>query len=202
MKFNLIKATWSALCILQLSGCGLFSPVNMTTDKSVLDSIPHDLPNEQTRAATLLVLIPQGQPVYDTTQMAYATHAHQIAYFSRNEWAAPPSQMMLPLIVETIRNTRYFSDVLAAPDFGRHTFALRSELLELKQDFTSNPATLKLTMRFYLIRAATDRVIATKNISMSVPMRERTPYAGIVAANEATENVLRALVKFLVEQAV
>jgi len=204
MKFNMIKATVVALgvlCAFQFSACAMLSPANMTTEKSVLDNIPRDLPNQQTHLTTLLVLLPEIQAIYDTTQMAYTTRAHQIAYFSRNEWAGTPSQMMLPLIVETIRDTHYFKEVLSVPDFGRHTYALRSEILDLKQDFISNPATFKLTMRYYLIREMTDQVIATRYIAMSVPMRERTPYAGVTAGNEAAEKMLRELVKFLVEKA-
>jgi cholesterol transport system auxiliary component len=133
--------------------------------------------------------------------MAYSTQAYQIAYFTKNEWAETPSQMMQPLIVQTLRNTHYFSEVLSPPYFGRHTFGLRIEILELKQDFTSEPATLQLTMRISLSRDATNQVIATKELSASQPMADRNPYAGVVAANEAMPKLLRELAKFVVEKA-
>jgi cholesterol transport system auxiliary component len=133
--------------------------------------------------------------------MAYTTQAYQVAYFSRNEWAETPSQMIQPLIVKTLRNTHYFSEVLSPPYFGRYTFALRTEILELKQDFTSEPAMLQLAMRFDLSREATDQVIATKELSVREPMMERNPYAGVVAANEAIAKVLRELARFIIEKA-
>jgi cholesterol transport system auxiliary component len=71
-----------------------------------------------------LVLVPETEALYATTQMAYTIQAYQIAYFSENEWAETPSQMIQPLIVETLRHTHYFSEVMSVPDFGRHTFAL------------------------------------------------------------------------------
>jgi cholesterol transport system auxiliary component len=140
-------------------------------------------------------------PAYATTQMAYSTQAYQIAYFSKNEWAETPSQMIQPLIVKTLRNTHYFSEVLSPPDFGRHTFALRIEILELKQDFTSEPAMLQLAMHIYLSREATNQIVATKELSVREPMPERNPYAGVVAANEAMPKLLRELAKFVVEKA-
>jgi cholesterol transport system auxiliary component len=88
-----------------------------------------------------------------------------------------------------------------SPDFGRHTFTLHSEILELKQDFTSDPAMLQLTMRFYLSREATNQVIASKELSVREPMRERNPYAGVVAANEAMTQLLRELASFVVDKA-
>jgi cholesterol transport system auxiliary component len=188
-------------CIAFFSGCTLFSPVNIDKKKNLLNSIPLDLRSERTHPATLLVLEPETTPAYATTQMAYSTQAYQIAYFTKNDWAETPSQMIQPLIVQTLRSTQYFSEVLSPPDFGRHTFVLRSQILELKQDFTSEPAMLQLAMRISLSRDATNQVVATKELSVSQPMSERNPYAGVVAANEALPKLLRGLAEFVVEKA-
>jgi cholesterol transport system auxiliary component len=166
-------------CFMFFSGCTLFSPVNIDTKKNVLDNIPVDLPRETTHSATLLVLTPETMPPYATTQVAYSTQAYQIAYFSKNEWAEAPSQMIQPLIVQTLRNTHYFSEVLSSPYFGHHTFELRIEILEPRQDFASEPAMLQLAMRISLCRDATNQVVAIKELSVSQPMSERTPYAGV-----------------------
>ncbi len=188
-------------CVVFLSGCTLFAPVDIDTKKYMLNDIPLDLPREKTRSATLLVLVPDTMPVYATTRMAYSAQAHQIAYFSRNEWAETPSQMIQPLIVETLRNTHYFSEVLSPPYFGRSTFAIHVEILELEQDFTSEPAMLLLAMRVHLSREATNQTVATQELSVREPMSERNPYAGVVAANEAMPKLLRELAKFVVEKA-
>jgi cholesterol transport system auxiliary component len=201
MKVAVGSVTLNALCVVLFSGCALLSPVKIDTTKHVLNNIPLDLPSETIHSATLLVLVPETTPVYATTQMAYTTQAYEIAYFGQNEWAETPSQMIQPLIVETLRNTHYFSEVLSPPHFGRHTFALRIEILELKQDFTSEPAMLQLAMRLYLSREATNQVIATKELSVREPMRERSPSAGVVAANEAIAKVLRELARFIIEDA-
>jgi len=188
-------------CVVFFSGCTLFSPVNIDTKKNVLNNIPRDLPSERTHSATLLVLIPETMPACATTQMAYSTKAYQIAYFTKNEWAETPAQMIQPLIVQTLRNTHYFSGVLSPPYFGHYTFGVRTEILELKQDFTSEPAMLQLAMRISLSREATNQVVAKKELSVSEPMFERNPYAGVVAANEAMAKLLRELAKFVIENA-
>ncbi|HEV8256368.1 MAG TPA: ABC-type transport auxiliary lipoprotein family protein [Casimicrobiaceae bacterium] len=201
MKSDLTRTAMVAVCLSLLSGCALLSPVKIETKKNVLNKVPIDVPSEKTRPATLLVLAPETNAIYDTTQMAYTTEAYQIGYFSQNEWAETPSQMIQPLIVQTIRNTGFFSEVVSPPHFGRHTFALRTEIQELKQDFTSDPATLQLAMRFDLSREATNEVTATKELSVQEPMREKTPYAGVVAANDAMAKLLRELAKFIVAKA-
>jgi cholesterol transport system auxiliary component len=201
MKIDVSRATFVVLCVVLLSGCALLPPVKTDTKQYTLNDIPPDLPSERTHSATLLVLVPETEPLYATTQMAYTTQAYQIAYFSQNEWAATPSQMIEPMIVETLRRTHYFSDVLSSPDFGHHTFTLRSEILEIKQDFTSEPAMLQLTMRFNLSRESTNQVIATRELSVREPMLERNPYAGVVAANKAMANLLQELSRFVVDKA-
>jgi len=201
MKVGMGSAALNTLCAVLLSGCTLFSAIKIDTEKNVLNDVPLDLPSEKTHSVTLLVLVPEATPVYATTQMAYTTEAYQVAYFSQNEWAETPAQMIQPLIVTAMSSTRYFSEVLSPPHFGRHTFVLRSEILELKQDFTSEPAMLQLAMRFHLSREATNQVIATKELSVREPMRERNPHAGVVAANEAMAKVLRELASFIIEKA-
>lgn len=201
MKIDRGRAAFIALCVVAFSGCTLFSPVRIDTKEYVLDNIPRDLPNEQTHSATLLVLIPEAAPIYATRQMAYTTEAYQVAYFSQNEWAETPPQMIQPLIVEALRRTRYFSDVLSPPHFGRHTFVLHTEILTLEQDFTTDPAMLQFAMRVSLIREATNKVIATSELSAREPMREGNAAAGVAAANEAMAKLLRELARFVVEKA-
>jgi cholesterol transport system auxiliary component len=188
-------------CAVFLSGCTLFSPINIHTNKNELNDVPLDLPSETTQSSTLLVLTPETLPSYDTTQMAYSTEAHQIAYFVKSEWSETPSQMIQPLVVQTLRNTHYFSEVFSPPYFGHHTFLLSIEVLELRQDFTSEPPMLKLAMRLSLSREAKNQVVATKDFSVSQPMSERNSHAGVLAANEATSKLLRELAKFVVEKA-
>lgn len=201
MTADRVRTVSVALGAALVSSCTLLRPVNTNTQAYVLDRIPHDLPIEQTHSTSLLVLAPEADQVYDTTGMAYTTQAYKIAYFSQNEWAETPTRMMLPLIVATLSSTRYFKEVVAAPDFGDHTFALRTEILELKQDFTVDPPTLQFTIRCSLRRNATNQLIATKVISAREAMREKNPYAGVVAANEASEKVLRQVAAFVVGHA-
>lgn len=201
MKGGVHRRALNTLCVVLISGCTLFSPIKMDTAKHVLDNVPLELPSETAHSATLLVLLPEAAPIYATMQMAYTTQAYQVAYFSHNEWAETPAQMIQPLIVTALSGTHYFSEVLSSPHFGRHTFVLRSEILELKQDFTSEPAILQLAIRFQLSREATDQVIATKELSVRESMRERNPHAGVVAANAAMAKVLRELASFIVETA-
>ena len=69
--------------------------------------------------------------------------------------------------------------------------------MALRQNFTSEPATLELNLRVQLTAEASDHVIGTREISVREPMRERTPCAGTVAANDATARALKELAEFV-----
>lgn len=187
------------LCL--LPGCALMRPINVDTNKYVLNAIPQDMSREHRHSVSVLVLVPQTSAAYATTKMAYSSQEYKIAYFTKNQWAATPSQMIHPLMVHTLQQSQYFSEVISPPYFGAHTLELRTEILELEQDFTRQPAMLKLAMRVTLTRSATNEIVASKELAESQPMAERDPYAGVLAANQAMPKMLRSVEQFVVENA-
>jgi len=198
---SIVALLWLMLGAPLMSGCALMSPAQVESTKAVLNKLPGELQQQATRAATLLVFPPETRPVYDTTQMAYTTRAYQVAYFSRHEWAETPSQMLQPLLVTTLRHTRAFSAVLMPPHVGRVSYTLRSEIVELLQDFMTQPATLRLGLRIELSDDTTGRVIASTDIVLREPMQQQTPEAGVVAANEAVAKALQEVARFVVDKA-
>jgi cholesterol transport system auxiliary component len=133
--------------------------------------------------------------------MAYSTQAFQIGYFNESEWALAPAQMIQPLLVETMRSVGYSCEIASPPQLGRQTLTLRTEILELKQDFSSEPAMFRAALRFSLQREPSHQLVATKEVLVSEPMRERTAYAGVIAGNVAIEKMLRALAAFAISNA-
>ena len=168
---------------------------------AMLDTLPGALPERERRPLTLLVFTPEAKSMYDTTQMAYSREPHQIAYFRRHQWAEPPSRMLQPLLLKTLEATRYFSAVLTPPYAGRYSYALRTEIVELLQDFTSDPAVFRLSLRLRLSDDAVSRVVATKEIALREPMSQRTPEAGVAAANQAAAKALQQVAGFVLENA-
>ena len=200
-RARLATRFFGAVFALSLAGCALLSAPPPQTSKQILNKMPPEVPQRSSQGAVLVVYPPQTRPVYDTTEMAYMTRPYEIAYFSQHEWAEPPAQMLQPLLVGTLQNTRFFGAVLTPPYAGRHSYALRTEIRELIADFTSEPAALQLSLRFQLSEGATGAVVGVKDISVREPMQQKTPYAGVVAGNEATAKALLELARFVVEKA-
>lgn len=177
-----------------------FAPVDVEPRRSVIGALPSDIPAAAPTAATLLVLPMGSAAAYDTTQMAYSTAAHEIAYFAKNEWADTPAHMLNALLVRTLESTRRFRAVVTAPQAARVEDTLATDLVELRQDFTADPPTLRLALRAEL-RDAAGRAIDAKTFEATQPMGERSPQGGVAAANTAAAHVLRDVARFVVERA-
>ena len=190
----------AAVCLATASCALLSPPKHKPVEKAMLDQVPPDVPHRDSHSNTLLVFPPQTASIYDTKQMAYRTQPHEVAYFSEREWGETPSEMLRPLLVKTLEKTGAFDAVLTAPYTGRYTRALRTEILELMQDFTSQPATLVLTLRFQLTDYEGQQVLGTREVAVRKPIEQGTSYAGVVAANEATVEALRQVAAFALEK--
>jgi len=195
-----MKTVCVAFAVLALSGCALLAPAKPGAEKEVLSELPSGLPQRAPHAATVLVFPPETRPMYDTTQMAYTQIPFQMGYFVQYEWSETPSQMLHALLIKTLKETHYFSEVLTPPYPGRYTYSLHTEIAELLQDFTSQPPTLRLSLHLVLSDSAGNRVISTRDIALREPMQQGTPYAGVVAANHASAKALLEAVSFVLEK--
>jgi cholesterol transport system auxiliary component len=181
------------------AGCALVAPPESPMVTSLLDEMPAQVPHKARGGATLLLFTPQARPAVDTTQMAYTVRAHQLAYFARNQWAETPPQMLEPLLVRTLEATGAFSAVLTPPQTGSVALGLRTEIVDLVQDFTQDAPVLRLSVRAVLSDEAANRTIATHEWTLREPMPQKSPTAGVLAANQAVARMLPEIAAFVLD---
>ena len=195
-----IRLACITLAVLLLAGCSLLLPPRPEPAKAVLSEVPDDVPHGRRHAANLLVLLPEASPAYDTTRMAYSVKRYEVAYFRDHEWAGTPPRMVQPLLVWTLQRTGFFRAILSPPETADIGYSLRTSILDLVQDYTVTPPVLRLSLRFQLL-GASGRPIAGREIKVQEAMREATPYAGVIAANDALAKVLRVAARFVLAAA-
>ena len=202
LRARTVAAVLGAMLMLPLvTSCALLESPAPEPTKAVLNKMPAEVPQRAMQAGVLVVFPPQTQAVYDTTRMAYSVKPYEVAYFARHEWGETPAQMLQPLLIGTLQETRAFAAVLASPYPGRYNYALRTEIRELIADFSAEPAALQLSLRFVLSEGGAGRVLATREVSIREPLQEKSPYGNVVAANNATAKALLELAKFVLEKA-
>lgn len=198
----MVATLYAASMCIAIQGCAFLSPANVDIEKSVLNQVPAAVPQRATDRGTVLVFTPATMPVYDTVLMAYRTRPRDIAYFSLRQWGATPSQMIQPLVVATLEKTHSFRVVVVPPYNGPYEYSLRTEIVDLIQDFTPTSATLVLSLRVQLAGYGASGVIATRDISVREPMLQMNSRAGVVAANAATAKALQQMAEFVLESTV
>jgi cholesterol transport system auxiliary component len=184
---------------LALAGCA-FPPADPPATTFLLDQVPTGVPRGAPSPVTLIVFPIEARPAIDTTQMAYTVRPHQLAYFARNAWAEPPPRMLQPLLVRALEATGAYAAVVPPPHRTTGSLGVRTEILDLTQDFASDPPVLRLVVRVRLSDEAANRVIATREIVASETMQQSTPAAGVLAANDAVAKALRELAAFVLER--
>ncbi|MGE3920528.1 MAG: ABC-type transport auxiliary lipoprotein family protein [Gammaproteobacteria bacterium] len=186
-------------CLL-LTSCALLKPAPAYNPTLyTLNPIPYSSNTETRTNNTILVLPIIADPSINDKQMAYTLKNHEIAYFAKNNWAAPPAQMILPPLAAALRDSNHFTAVAVVPFAGTTTYGLFTQILELRQDFTVNPSIVKITIACQIGLSSNGRIIASRQFHVEIPTAENTPYGGVMAANEGLAQILRELTTFVIQ---
>ena len=178
-----------------LTGCSLLSPAPPEPVTAILNKIPDQMQYESSHA-TLVVQRLEIRTAYDTTRMAYTMRPYELAYYRDNQWVETPAQMIQPLLVRTLEQTGFFRAILNPADSGPASYALRTEITELVQDYTTSPPSARLALHLQLFDE-TGQSVAEQEITESERMQSSTSYAGVNAANEALAKALGETAQFV-----
>ena len=160
---------------------------------------PGDEPTGQLNPAcpTLLLSPPRAAPGYAGAGMAYMEEAHRIDYFAHHRWADSPARMLEPLLIHALETSGSFQAVVQAPTTARFDLRLETELLRLVQVFEPTESRVELAVRISLLDTRQQRVLVSDVLAVSEPAAERTPYGGVIAANQAVARLLEELQRIL-----
>ena len=182
-----------------LAGCALTPAGDPPMTSALLDQMPAQVPHRAAGGSTVLVFPPEARPAIDTPQMAYSLRPHHLAYYAQNQWAETPPQMLQPLVVRTLESTGAFRAVVTSPHTGAYALGLRTEIMELVQDFAQEPPAVRLSLRVRLSDGSANRVLATREFTVKQPMQQGSPQAGVAAANAAMASALEQLAGFVLD---
>ena len=107
--------------------------------------------------------------------------------------------MIQPLLVHTLQQTGFFRAILMPPESGPPI--MRSAPSSgAGTGLRSKPAGAALALRLQLF-GASGQTVASRDLAVQETMREPTPYAGVVAANDALARALRQAAQFVLDSA-
>jgi len=195
------RAFRTVTCVLLLTGCtGLPAPHVSTQATYVLEAQQAVKRASIRRDTVLAVSEPEARPGFDTPQIAYLQHTHELNYFVASQWADTPAHMLQPLLVQAMEQTGSFRAVVQIPSLVPADIRLDTELVRLRQDFTAQPSRVQLTLRAQLIDVRGQRVLAVKQFDEFENATSENAYGGVSAANRALQRLLDQLADFCVTE--
>ncbi len=150
--------------------------------------------------ATIAVATPRAAPGADTAAIVYQRRAQQLEHFASARWVEPPAPMLAPLIVDALQGSGAFAAVVPASTAVAADFRLETELIRLQHDFTAAPSRVRMTLRAVLVDVARRKAVATQEFDVEEPAPSDDPYGGVVAAQRATQRILRELAGFAAQR--
>jgi cholesterol transport system auxiliary component len=187
--------------VLLLSGCTSFSAPRVASETVyVLEAQRAAKPAQVRRNLVLAISEPTARPGFDTPQMAYVLHPHELSYFVTSRWADQPAHMLEPLLVQAMEQSGSFRAVVQVPGAVPADIRLDTELIRLLHDFVTRPSRVQLTLRAQLIDLRGQRILAVKEFDESENAASENAYGGVTAANRALLRVLDQLVAFCVQE--
>jgi cholesterol transport system auxiliary component len=147
----------------------------------------------------LLISSMRAASGYESADMAYVRTPHQLEYFARHRWVDAPARMLEPLLLQAAVGSGLFRSVGEAGSGTQTQLRLDSRLLHLRQVCRLEPSELQLALRLALVDVASARQLASRVLEVSEPITERTPAAGVAAANRAVPKLMSQVEDFLAE---
>lgn len=185
------------LFIFFLTSCSFLGPIKRDTVQTYeLNSVPYNIPKKSKRPIAILVMQPDTVAAFDTSQMAYQVLSYQVAFFAQNKWIERPGIMLQPLIVQALQKTGHFRAVVVPPTMGRYDYILTTQILQLQQDYRFRPGLLRFRVRVQLINFRTNSIMSTYEFKYVKPIVPASPYNGVLAANQATRQLLKDIARF------
>jgi cholesterol transport system auxiliary component len=150
---------------------------------------------------TLIVNPVQAAAGYDSAHIVYQREPNRQERFAYNEWVDTPARMLAPPLMAALSASGAFRAVVPTPSAAAGDLRLDVEIVQLVQDFTVRPSSVRLALHAYVVDDTSRRVLAWRDIKAQAVARSDDPAGGAAAANLAVRQALTELAKFSVQVA-
>lgn len=179
-----------------LSACGALRPADVPAPALYRLDVPAataPVSSGQIPRRSLNISTPQALAGFDSPRMIYQREPLRVEYFADSQWVDTPARMLAPLIAQAV-----------APAFdvtptGQAELRLDTQIVQLQQDFRSQPSQLRLTLRVSLVDQKTQRLLGSTLLEAKVGAGSDDARGGVAAANKAVQTVLDDLGRFVLQ---
>lgn len=196
MNVRRIRLIAAGMSFFFLTACGVIK--NPIEHRFQLSAFSTDQLALSTSSATLLITPTDAVDGYQTEQMHYLIRPFALKNFTKNNWFSPPATMLYPLLIQSLQRSSYFKAVSSGVYTSKTTYRLDTQLIALQQNFIKKPSVLELKVKAIVTRVDDNQILASHLFRQSISCSEDTPYGGVMAANQATYELTKAITRFVI----
>ncbi|HCO43514.1 ABC-type transport auxiliary lipoprotein family protein [Immundisolibacter sp.] len=178
-----------------LAGCSLPvtpPPADTTHTLAVPASAP--MPAALPAQATLQVALPTVAPGYAGAAIAYRTAPHELRYYARQRWVDRPARLLQQALLDGLAAGG--AQVMAPGSGARPDYRLLSNLVQLEQDFTTQPSRVRMTLRVQLVDVNQRRLLGGHTLRLEQVAASDDPAGGVAAANVLLQQAVQEVAEF------
>lgn len=146
---------------------------------------------------SILLATIESAPGYQTNAMHYVITPYQLQSFSTHAWVSPPAKLWQPILENAIEQSG-LGVVVHVPTPAQTQYRLNVRLDRFEQNFQQPQSVFVMQASVVLQGVKTGRVIAQHTFTVTVPAQTNTPYAGVLAANQAVGEMNQKIVNYLI----
>lgn len=199
------KLLLSAVCWLAAGGCTLLpngeaQPVR-TYVLTLEPGASNPWPSCASANGALLVTLPREQAGFNTTGIAYLQRPHEIKYYAYNEWAEPPSRLLVPLLVQGMEKTNCWVTVAQPATAVRADYRLDTEILNWQQEFAADSSRVRLSVKAQLVDTQKREVLSARRFEIVEAAPTDDAYGAVVGMNRAAARLLKEIAQWITSDA-
>jgi ABC-type uncharacterized transport system auxiliary subunit len=194
-----VSAGAMVLVALVLSGCSAFrSEVDPVMTYTLGGAASPSVPFDGSPCCVLEVRTPLPAPGFATVRMLYQRTEFQHEAYAYAQWVDTLPMLVRSSIIARLDRLGRFEAVVAAPSPEPPQFRLETRELMVLHRFEGDSSEVEVSLRARLIDAEKRELIGARPFSSTVSAAP-TAQGGVAAANEALDNVLTELSRYLLD---
>lgn len=190
-KFSII------LFVILLSGCSIIKEPEKIVINSYLIEAKPLTKSYNTKKIDILINKPKIDKSFNTRDIIYTLKPFSYEAYGKSQWLEMPSNMIKTELIETIRDSKYFKNVVDIHSNAQSDYILESSFSKIYHKYESKKSFAILKANFKLIYK--NKIIKSMTFNKKVLCKENTPYGFVKALNKGFNQVLNQLVEEIVK---
>ena len=186
-----------------LAGCGALGSAGVQR-YFVLEAAPARAAPARAEATparqktTLLVAPTLAAGFYDTQEIVFSRTPGERAYYQLSNWTEPPARSLNTLLLARLEQAGAFATVAQTTSGMRGALLLRTQLVEMFHDATTNPGRVQVVLAAEVFEPDTRTLVARRTFSAAAPARSFDAAGAVRGFDEAVAALADDLVEWVV----